>query len=413
MGRIGEALSKLSLNSNVTHTPYKDMKPKEIVDLCYHLAEVYDAEALLPETGVKKKLKVFKNFARVHSLIHLVPPVKEMKPKKCIRLVTSLLDTLEEKWGDVLYTRTSWPVACKELPKIEVTVSGGGYNLENVNLDPNAVPPGALKRDNFPRTRKAEIVSTSNQDKVYESAGNLSTKTNTDNKPNESVITSSTKPIIMDSTTNPITVAGDYTKTSPSTEGEYEIKNSSLGDLKNINSPKLKDEVGDHEQVSNSSSNTVKRPLEKSLPAQGSNETLKKLKTEHSACEQFIKALEELAKVRSVVEVVGWDKVLFTNQRIWKAIQNVVFSRVLLGKKLRKYQAKKVVPGKQAATTCGVTVEKKISDEDMKVLNVKLVKLMEQISNAVPDNLLEDMKCAVKTSCRNVTLNIRESDDFL
>jgi len=411
MGRIGEALSKLNLNSNVTHTPFKDMKAKEIVDLCYHLAEVYDPEALLPETGVKKKLKVFKNFARVHSLIHLVPPVKEMKPKKCIRLVTSLLDTLEEKYGDGLYSRKSWPVACKELPKIEVTLSGGGYNLENLNLDPNAVPPGAAEGETFPRTQEAVIVSTNNQEEGYEST---ITQPSTDIKPNESLVTSSAKPIIMNSTTNPITVEKDVaSQKTRSKEGMSEVKNSSVSDRRNINSSRHKGEEGDQEQLSNPSSNTVKRPLEKSLPVQGSKETPKKLKTEHTACEQFIKALEELAKVRSVVEIVGWNKNLFTYQRIWKAIQKVVFSRVLLGKELRKYQAMKVVSGKQAATTCGVTVEKKISDEDMKVLKIKLVKLMEQISKAVPHNLLEDKKYAVKTSCQNVTLSIRESDDFL
>jgi len=416
MGRIGEALSKLNLNSNVTNTPFKDMKAKEIVDLCYHLAEVYDPEALFPETGVKKKLKVFKNFARVHSLIHLVPPVKEMKPKKCMRLVTSLLDTLEEKYGDILYTRKTWPVACKELPKIEVTVCGGGYNLDNINLDPNAVPPGANRADAFPGIRKAAVLPPSEGGEEIQPSDTLPSE-NCDSikKPWKTAVTSSAKPMHSDNITNSVKVEGDITSTTKTSKvEETEIKNSSQVDARpKLNCSKPKAELDEHEQPSDSNNMTIKRPLEQTLSSQGSKETLKKIKTEHSACEQFIKALEELAKVRPVIEVVGWDKVIFTNQRIWKAIQKVVFSRVLLGKELRKYQAKKIVFDKEVSRSLGVILEKKISEEEFTVLKIKLIKLMQQISNAVPENLLEGMKHAVKTSCQNVTLRIRESDDFL
>lgn len=331
--------------------------------------------------------------------------------------MTSLLDTLEKKYGDILYTRKSWPAACKELPKIEVTVSGGGYNLDNLNLDPNAVPPEAgTREDAFPAIRKAAELPKSERGEGVQPIVKLPSK-NRDSpiKPWKTVVASSSKPIQSDNITNSVTIEKDIKSTTKlSKVEETEVKNASSNNARpKLNCAKQKGEVAEHQQPSDSSSMTVKRPFQQTLTSQGSKETLKKLKTEHSACEQFIKALEELAKVRPVVEVVGWNKVIFTNQRIWKAIQNVVFSRVLLGRELRKYKAKKIVSEKEVGTSCRVIVEKKIPEEDITALKIKLIKLMQQISNAVPEHLLEDMKRAVKSSCQNVTLRIRESDDFL
>jgi len=151
MGRITDALSKLKLNDNAAEIPFGKMAVKDMVKLLYHLAEVYDPEALLPEVTVKKKLHVFKNFARVHSLSHLLPSVKDMKhPRKCTRLVSTLLDMLEEKYSGDLYTRKSWPVACKELPKIKNVISVGSYNFDNLDLNPDAVPPGTTGAHAFP-----------------------------------------------------------------------------------------------------------------------------------------------------------------------------------------------------------------------------------------------------------------------
>jgi len=412
MGRIGESLSKLHLNSNVTSKPFKNMKAKEIIELCYHLAEVYDAEALFPETAVKKKLKVFKNFARVHSLIHLVPPVKDMKPKKCIRLVTSLLDTLEEKYGDKLYTRNSWPVACKQLPKMEVTVSGGGYNLENLNLDPNAVPPGVTKLDASPGTKKFESSSGNNLDEsVLPDAISIKCS-NFSEKPEQRSISSSAKPIHFENTTSSVTLKGDIATTPPCLNAkEAEFKNASMKVVgSNVNTTKQKDEMAMFEQPSNSSNININRSLESLSSTPGSKETLK---SQNSVPPQVTKAVEELAKVGAIVEVVGWSKAIYTNNRVWQAIRNVIFSRLLLGMELRKYQAKKIVPDEKILTTCGVTIEEKVSEEDAEILKFKLSKLMAQISKLVPDNLLEDLKSAVKTSCQNATLRIRESDDFL
>merc|ERR1712060_961547 len=123
------------------------------------------------------------------------------------------------------------------------------------------------------------------------------------------------------------------------------------------------------------------------------------------ASEQFIEALEDLSDNRPLVEVIGWDKALFSNQRIWKTIKNLIFVRVLLGKELKKYNAKKV----EGATETQVIVEKRISQEDIKTVKVKLANLMKQISNAVPNELAEVIKCAVKSSCKNIKLRIRNA----
>jgi len=409
MGRISDALTKLKLNTNVTTKSLKKMNAKERIELCYHLAEVYDAEAILPETTIKKKFQVFKKFARVHSLTHLVPSVKEMKNiKKCVRLVTFLLDMLEEKYGDVLYTRKSWPVACMELPKIEVEVNAGGYNLDNLNLDPDAVPPGSSQMDKFPGMRKAlvgggtEELMPSNFN-VKSSAEGLS-KTSSDRKcplgnNSEKTDTLSTSVTFSDPDKGSNTVVersspngdGNFGTSSRTEKIEEENKHASL------------------EQVSKSG-HAMKRQLEPRLPSPGSKDIQKKFKTDPSACEQFIRALEDLAKVRPVVEVIGWNETIYTNNRIWQAIQKLVFSRVLLGKELRKYNAKKMTSS-DVSTSCQVIVEKNISEEDVNMLKMKLNKLMVQISNAVPDNLFQDIKCAVKASCQSVTLRIKDSDD--
>jgi len=412
MGRISEALTKLKLNTNVTTKSLKNMNAKERIELCYHLAEVYDAEAILPETTIKKKFQVFKKFARVHSLTHLVPSVKEMKNiKKCVRLVTFLLDMLEEKHGDALYTRRSWPVACMELPKIEVKVNVGGYNLDNLNLDPDAVPPGSSQMGGFAGVSKAHL--------AFGGAGAE------DLMPSSSSVKSSTEGLAKTFSGRKCPLGGNSEKTdtlstsetfsdpdkgnntlvergSPNGEGNFET--SSMTE-------KIEEENkhGCPDQASQSGY-AMKRQLEPRFPSPGSKEVLKKFKTEHSACEQFIRALEDLAKIRPVVEVIGWNEIIYTNSRIWQAIQKLVFSRVLLGKELKKYNAKKMTSS-DVSTSCQVIVEKNISEEDVNMLKMKLKKLMVQINNAVPDNLFEDIRCAVKASCQSVTLRIKESDD--
>jgi len=403
MGRISEALTKLKLNTNVTTKPLKNMNAKERIELCYHLAEVYDAEAILPETTIKKKFQVFKKFARVHSLTHLVPSVKEMKNiKKCVRLVTFLLDMLEEKYGDALYTRRCWPVACMELPKIEVKVNAGGYDLDNLNLGPDAVPPGSSQMGGFPGVSKGDLVSVSGgAEKLLTSSSSVKSSTEgkrslgSNSKKNDTLSTSETF-------SN--TEKGNNTEVarrSPNGDGNFDT-NSVTENIEEENKQACPDQTSQ-------SGCTMKRQLESRGPSPGSKEVLKKLKTEHGACEQFIRALEDLAKVRPVIEVIGWNEIIYTNSRIWQAIQKLVFSRVLLGKELRKYKAKKM--SNDISASCQVIAEKNISEEDVNMLKIKLNKLMVQISNAVPDNLSEDIKCAVKASCQSVTLRIKDSDD--
>merc|ERR1719193_1022922 len=154
-------------------------------------------------------------------------------------------------------------------------------------------------------------------------------------------------------------------------------------------------------------SNTKKRQLEESAPSHESEIMQKKLKTEHRASKQFIEALEDLSNSRPLVEVIGWDKAIFSNRRIWKTIKNLIFVRVLLGKELKKYNAKKV----ETATETQVIVTKKVTQEDIKTIKVKLANLMKQIGNAVPNELSELMKCAVRRSCENVKLRIRNANE--
>jgi len=413
MGRVSDALTKLKLNTNVTTKPMKNMNAKERIELCYHLAEVYDPEAIVPETSIKKKFQVFKKFARVHSLTHLVPSVKEMKNiKKCVRLVTFLLDMLEEKYGDALYTRRSWPVACMELPKIEVTVNSGGYNLDNLNLGPDAVPPGSSHMDSFPGVSKA-LPACGGDATEDHTPSNASVKPSTERL---SKTFSSPKSVDSNSVKTD-TISKRETLSDPDKDSNTTVERGSPNGDENHDTSAIPDKIEednkhDCSDQTSQSGCTMKRQLEPRLPSPGSKEVLKNLKTEDSACDQFIRALEDLAKVRPVVEVIGWNEVIYTNTRIWQAIQNLVFSRVLLGKELRKYDAKKMASN-DTSTSCQVMLEKNISEEDVNMLKMKLKKLMMQISNTVPDNLFEDIKCAVKTSCQKVTLKIRESDDCI
>jgi len=412
MGRIIEALGKLKLNGNVSDKPFNKMTAKELISLLYHLAEVYDAEALLPETTVKKKLQVFKSFARLHSLIHLLPPVKEMKnPKKCTRLVNNLLDMLEDKYGDGLYTRSSWPVACKELPKIENAFSASQYDIESLKLSPDAVPPGTTKGAN------KSIESPEESESKHVDDGALTTDDNI-SKVIETTKASSVVSKAVELPTVPLSTISD---------GTEDVTTAQLTPTAKISESKNKRQEGEPMSLSKENpvehsnkkglnlventtniSKTTKRKLEPSLTSPESKERQKKLKTEHSACEQFIEALEDLSKVRLVVEVIGWSKAIFTNHRIWLTIREVIFARVLLGKELRKYQAKKVPT---AAGTI-VIVEKSVSEEDMKMLRLKLRKIMDQIKNLVPEELSEKLKSAVNSSCENVQLRIRDMNDW-
>jgi len=158
---------------------------------------------------------------------------------------------------------------------------------------------------------------------------------------------------------------------------------------------------------STKTSPSKKRQLEQTAPSPESGSMQKKLKTEHRASEQFIDALEDLSNSRPIVEVIGWNKALIANQRIWHSIQKLIFSRVLLGKELKKYNVKKV----ETAMETQVIVEKRVSQDDIKTLEVKLAKLVKQIRNIVPDELSEAMKCAVNSSCENVKLRIRNANE--
>merc|ERR1719397_2075385 len=153
-----------------------------------------------------------------------------------------------------------------------------------------------------------------------------------------------------------------------------------------MNLPKENAELNSSKDQTNSveplrkTSPPKKRPLDQSVKTTEFQTMQKKLKTEHRASEQFIEALEDLSNIRSIVEVTGWSKAIFTNERIWNTIKNLVHARVLLGKELRKYKAKKV----ETRTEIKVIVEKTVSKEDVKTIEVKLEKLMKQIKNAVP-----------------------------
>lgn len=432
MGRIIDSLSKLKLNGDVSNKPFNQMTAKELITLFYHLAEVYDAEALLHETSVKKKLQVFKGFARLHSLIHLLPSVKEMRcprnPKKCtrlVRLVNTLLDMLEDKYGNDLYTRRSWPVACKELPKIEHAFAAGQYNIENLNLNADAVPPGTTKgmrKSMMPGERTITGTGSNVTSKSLESPEDSGSKAIDDCKlttkntsggttagakapPIVSVAADLGTPLLLTSADGTHDIAAgrlSSTRKRKDTRQEGETINLSKENPTQHprkESPKIEDSA--------ESSKTTKRKLEPSVTPE-SKESLKKLKTEHGACEQFIEALEDLSKVRPIVEVIGWSKDIFTNHKVWLTIRDIIFKRVLLGKELRNYQAKKIPTA--AGTT--VIVEKTVSEEDLKRIRYKLKKIMNQIKNVVPNGLSEKLKTAVNSSCENVTLRIRDMNEW-
>jgi len=428
MGRITDALSKLKLNDNAAGVPFGKMAVNDRIKLLYHLAEVYDAEALLPEVTVKKKLQVFKKFARVHSLSHLLPSVKDMKnPRKCTRLVNTLLDMLEDKYSGDLYTRKSWPVACKELEKIDHFISLGSYSIDNLDLNPDAVPPGTPGVSSFPGAKAVKprlgIGRPSPPCKI-EGKPSAVAQFSKEGAPKNKAATQPVENVAAGVKMTSLTVkagGGENTdskraifsasKTSSIPRGiRPESNNVALGTSWTKRNRKEDPSKGETKSIRSTkkNSNTKKRQLEESATSHESESMQKKLKTEHRASEQFIEALEDLSKSRPLVEVIGWDKAIFSNQRIWKTIKNLIFVRVLLGKELKKYNAKKV----ETATETQVIVEKRISQEDIKTIKVKLANLMKQIGNAVPNELSELMKCAVNSSCKNIKLNIRNANEL-
>jgi len=442
MGRITDALSKLKLNTNVTDKPFNKMSPKDMISLFYHLAEVYDAEALMPGTTVKKKLQVFKNFARVHSLIHLLPSVKEMKnQKKCVRLVNNLLDMLEQKYESELYTRKSWPVACKELPKIETAFHAGQYNIENLNLNPDAVPPGTSednKMNEFPGEEATHLRT--NQEKVADTIVCVKAEESGGVAPNDIAKAESggaaPKDIAKAPSDSGIAFPDDSTSTRPAgfpdsahehinvskleaprsilqskdiTPSSSSLKFKSNDSSSEMNSSLVteRNEIKFSEQSSHASA-TTKRQFEPSVPYSDSTKIQKKSKKEHVACEQFIEAIENLSKIRSIVEIIGWSKGIFSHKRVWLSIQELIFTRILLGKELRKYKAKKA----EGVAGTKVVIENTLSKEDTKTLQVRLTKVMEQVKKAVPDQLSEDLKHAVNGSCENVKLVVRDYNEW-
>jgi len=409
MGRISDALSKLKLNENAAQVPFGKMTAKDMIKLLYHLAEVYDAEALMPEVTVKKKLQVFKNFARVNSLSHLLPSVKDMKrPKKCSRLVNYLLDMLEQKYGADLYTRKSWPVACKELPKIENVISVGSYNFDHLDLNPDAVPPGTSGASAFPGVKavlpKSDLPKPAS---VSESEAKPD-----DVKNNKAAPTMSTAGALEMTATKLNDESGSQSQDG--VDSPVNVLPKTISSPRIIAAESNSEGAGmssSKEKVSSSEPKTIigkakKRQLEPAVLNE-SNSVQKKRKTEDRASKQFIEALEDLSNIKPIVEVVGWDKVIFTNQRIWHTLQKLIFARVLLGKELTKYNAKKV----ETAMETKVILAKKISQEDVKTIKVKLGKLVKQIRNAVPDELSENMKCAVNSSCENLKLIIQNTNN--
>jgi len=413
MGRIGDALKKLKLNANASGKPFGKMNVKETIKLFYHLAEVYDAEALMPETTVKKQLQRFKNFARVHSLIHLLPSPKDMKSrKKCSRMINSLLDMLETKHGADLYTRKSWPKACKEIPKIETPViSTGAYNFDGMSLDANALPPGAPevvgKAKVFPGEKIGAKVAVESigisGDKTGDTSASTTQKDNTTAikaPPNVS--------IAAELHISPTERTGSGVSIKPANLVSPTDKIAEPEESKAVSVEKSKED-SEEESFKNKTNpieqpNHKKRSRESSVPSSGSKANLKKSKTEHNARDVFVEALEDLSKVRPIVEVIGWSKAIFTNHRIWLILRDLIFNRILLGKELRKYQTKKL----EGAAGTKVTVEKIVSQEDVKTLKSKLRELMIQIKNAVPEQLSEELKCAVNSSCENVTLVFKD-----
>jgi len=422
MGRITDALSKLKLNGDAAGIPFGKMSVKDMIKLLYHLAEVYDAEAILPEVTVKKKLQVFKKFARIHSLSHLLPSVKDMKnPRKCTRLVNTMLDMLEDKYSGDLYTRKSWPVACKELEKIDHVISLGSYSIDNLDLNPDAVPPGTPGASSFPGFKAVKPrLDIGKPEPPFKNEGKPSAVAQF----SEEGAPKKTPPVErfaagVKMTSLTVNAGGgenadikraifSASKTSSLPRGiRPESNNIALGTSQRKRKRTKDPSKGETKSIrpATKNSNTKKRQLEESAQSHESKFMQKKLKTVHRASKQFIEALEDLSKSRPLVEVIGWDKAIFSNRRIWKTIKNLIFGRVLLGKELKKYNAKKV----ETATETQVIVTKKVSQEDIKTVKVKLANLMKQIRNAVPNELSEAMKCAVKSSCRNIKLRIRNA----
>jgi len=303
-------------------------------------------------------------------------------------------------------------VACKELPKIETAFSASQYDIDGLKLNPDAVPPGTAQGPNIsnesPEERDSKPVNGGTS-----TAGDNFSKADWATKAPPIVTAAAglrTVPLIVSSDGIENITAGKLTpNTEKILEGRHSREEGEPLSWKKENPVKTTNK-GDQNLNSDTTniSKTTKRKLELSLTTPQSKESPKKLKTEHSACDQFIEALEDLSKVRPIVEVIGWNKAIFTNHRIWLTIRKVIFARVLLGKELRKYQARKIPT---AAGTI-VIVEKNVSEEDVKTLRVKLRKIMNQIKNIIPEELSEKLKSAVNSSCENVQLRIRDMNDW-
>jgi len=163
-------LSRLRISGVTPLKQFRDLSTPELVIIFYELAEKWDVACCMPNcTKTKDRFKCVKAALRSMDAVHLQPSIKQVKAiktdlksrKLCTRALEVMIENLESRYGEELYTRTDWPKPEITQPsqlKPVVSTSISSYTFSPDNFGANDIPPNSS--NTFPEYSSKENVPT-------------------------------------------------------------------------------------------------------------------------------------------------------------------------------------------------------------------------------------------------------------